>query len=147
METKGLIFLKNQYRAYKHNAQKIWSSGNSYGWKSLVWSTNIAKHQIKWNINNGNINFWWDRWTIFVPLALIPFLYSDKLLDKLCVKDFMLDGRWDERTLSCVLPANIVQSIMNMDIGHNDQDDDPIWTCTEDGHYSNKSGEKYQAKR
>ncbi|XP_060183174.1 uncharacterized protein LOC132613143 [Lycium barbarum] len=132
-------FMKKKYFSNKHIVQKKWIPGNSQGWKNLVWARNHAEKHIKWNINAGICNFWWDTWTKHDPLAMIPSVNSNGLLANLTVKEFMLNKAWYERILSCILPSNSIHDIKDIEIGLEDQDDDLVWNCTEDGIYTNKT--------
>jgi len=41
-------------------SKKKWSKRNSQAWKKLIWARDKAEDSIKWNINSGSSNFWWD---------------------------------------------------------------------------------------
>lgn len=105
----------------------------------MIWARDIAKDHIKWNINSGNSNFWWDSWSSLGPLAKIPQVNFEGNMENCHVKDFIRDGTWDEDKLAAILPRQIILYIIDTEIGDPNLIDDAIWNCSEDGQYSNKS--------
>lgn len=60
-------------------------------------------------------------------------------MNKSYIRDFIKEGKWDRTSLSAVLPHQIAQEIIGVDIGDAEQDDDAVWIFSDDGNYANKT--------
>ncbi|XP_059292008.1 uncharacterized protein LOC132045445 [Lycium ferocissimum] len=131
-------FLKAKYCIRKHHIAKKWVPGDSQAWKHLLWARDKSEKCINWKINSGDCNFWWDDWTGMGPLAQIcpDFMIGNG--QRIKVRDFMNNNRWNVQKLYNTIPDHIALFIRSVGIGDVNDRDYAVWKATDNGQYSNK---------
>lgn len=130
-------FTKHKYCITAHPLSKVWVSGDSHIWKSLIVSRNQAEHNMIWKICGGNSNFWWDNWTGLGPIATYCPNQSHSI--KRLVKEFLNNQVWNFQKLRNFVPNWLVQHVAGIKIGADTRDDYIYWNAASDGVFSNKS--------
>ncbi|KAK6131947.1 hypothetical protein DH2020_034308 [Rehmannia glutinosa] len=104
-------------------------------WRRLVKIREIAEQNIYWSVGKGDIYFWQDVWLPYGSSRDFCPNYN-KRLER--VHDYWVNGTWDRRSLSIVLPPNIVNEICNKFINDGNSDM-PTWKLSSDGSFTMKS--------
>ncbi|XP_059285765.1 uncharacterized protein LOC132039255 [Lycium ferocissimum] len=73
------------------------------------------------------------------PLIQSPHRLLESNINKITDRKFITNGEWDINLLTNVLPDNIIQNILSIDIGSLDLNGEPIWNLSGNGNYSKKS--------
>lgn len=129
--------LKNKYCKRAHPVNKKSNPSNSHIWRNMLKIRDKAEENIRWEIQKGNYTFWWDNWTGKGALANI--LQGSGRSSKVQVKYFIINGEWNIVKLNNVLPVHIMDSVAQLDIGDQNEDDFPVWTTSNDGRFSSNS--------
>jgi len=120
-------------------------SSPSYAWRSIHQSIWVLSKGCCWRVGNGhNINIWKDKW---LPnqnglKVIIPNTNNPNIV---MVKDLIIDNppSWNKSIIEdTFLPIDGLQ-ILQLPITHKEQSDSIMWTVSENGDYSVKTG--YQA--
>ncbi|XP_071916250.1 uncharacterized protein [Coffea arabica] len=82
-------------------------------------------------MRSGQCNFWFDNWLGFGPLCQWLQSVSDHL-----VRDFVLNGRWNQYLLRLWVPDDIVSEIVTKAAPVGSANDRAMWTLTESGDFS-----------
>lgn len=75
---------------------------------------NYVEKYILWKIGKGLISFWWDNWTSAGALDKTTQLLNASKNTKL--QDFIENGVWNIDKVREILPFNIVNSTVEIDI-------------------------------
>nr|XP_018630427.1 uncharacterized protein LOC108947242 [Nicotiana tomentosiformis] len=130
-------FMKYKYCPRSHSVSKKKTSGDSYAWQKMRKVRDKAEPHILWLINSGNSSIWWDNWTGKGPLAaLLPDINNNP---KILVKEFIHNERWNSQKLGDAFLEEIVQYIVNINLGNQDIPDQAIWNLTENDKYIRKA--------
>lgn len=91
--------------------------------------------EIKWILDNGEVNFWYDNWSILGPLYKV--MHFEIRTPDVLVKDVLLNGRWNWNAIQNQLPNQTKLRISNMYLTlNNDEQDLPIWSPTNTGKFT-----------
>lgn len=113
----------------------------SYYWRSVWSSQSILKEGFRWRVGEGSrINIWRQPWLRddIKMLQSTPIAGSEMLT----VKDLRsadLQG-WNMDLLNAISTEEDVQRVIQVPLISCDQEDKLIWSCTNNGLYSVKSG-------
>lgn len=130
-------FMRHKYCLKSHHVSKKNASGDSHAQQKMRKVRDQAEPHIFWLINSGNSSMWWDNWTGKGPLASL--LLDTNNIPKVLVKEFIQHGNQNIHKLRGSFLKDIVQIIINVNIGKHDIPDQAIWDLTENGKYSDKT--------
>lgn len=69
------------------------------------------KHEISWQVKEGNSSFWFDDWT---KLGALYFVMNTKIDNKeVELQDFITDGQWSRNKLMEVLQEELIEYIID----------------------------------
>ncbi|CDP11040.1 unnamed protein product [Coffea canephora] len=91
----------------------------------------VAEQNLWWEMRAGQCNFWFDNWMGSGPLCQRLQSVSDHL-----VRDFVLNGRWNQQLLRLWVPDDIVSEIVTKVAPVGSADDRAVWALTESGDFS-----------
>ncbi|KAG5630895.1 hypothetical protein H5410_002612 [Solanum commersonii] len=90
--------LKGKHWCKKKHPAIAQGSGISHVWRKIIQIREEVKHNIWWQIRNGEESFWFDNWTKKGALYYLEEQnHSDKEIE---VKEFIKEGVWDEVKLN-----------------------------------------------
>jgi len=88
----------------------VHSRGGSHIWRKMVNIREEVEHDIWWQIKAGNSSFWFDNWT---KQGALYFTEGDQAQEEeVEVKDFVINGGWNELKLKAVVSDEMVQHII-----------------------------------
>ena len=94
-----------------------------------------VEEHIKWQINSGSCSFWWNDWLGIGALAKYNNNISSFNND--IVKEFLINGNWNERKLRQQVHPLIIPMILNIRFQyHNEDKDIVVWKPTESGNFT-----------
>lgn len=114
---------------------------NSLFWKSLLAAKDTLNLGLRWRVGNEkNIKIWDDKW---LPTLISFEVHSPaKLLpDYATLSELRLGngGNWNLNLLSTILRKEEKETICDIPLGKNNQEDKLIWAHTENDKFSFKS--------
>lgn len=124
-------------------------SNDSYFWKGIVRSFNIAKEGLKWRISKGDkVSLWFDHWIGSGPLFLEEGINIDMNQLDLRVSDIIDNGfNWSFDVFLSPLPYHIMETIRGIHIPTNyNSEDKLIWGESNDGVLSAKGVYRFLRK-
>lgn len=95
-----------------------------------------AEPNIKRKIQSGSSSFWWDNWTGNGALAKLFPRHGKSA--KISMKQFIVNDGWNIVKLNQHLPDQLINDIIGIHIGNNDDNDYPLWNTTDNGFFTNK---------
>ncbi|XP_019240872.1 PREDICTED: uncharacterized protein LOC109220861 [Nicotiana attenuata] len=134
-------FLKAKYCQRSHPVSKKWDSGQSQAWKKMMSNKKDVEQHIQWHLISGNSSFWWDNWLGTGHLA--PLRTSGGRPGNVQVSQFWDAGVWNTQKLSNLVPAHVIETILQTPIFYAPQTPDrPIWKPTSTGQFTSASAWK-----
>ena len=100
-------------------------------WRHLLQVREVAEQNLWWVVRFGQCNFWFDNWLGSGPLCQRLQSVSDHL-----VRDFVVNGRWNQQLLRQRVPDDIVLEIVTKSAPVGSADDCTVWDLTESRHFS-----------
>ncbi|WMV18188.1 hypothetical protein MTR67_011573 [Solanum verrucosum] len=102
-------FMWNKYCKKLHPVV-VTSLGASQVWKKMIIVREEVEHDIWWQIKAGNSSFWFDNWTRQGALYYTEGNLAQE--EELEVKDFIINGMWDEGKLRNLVSEEMVEHII-----------------------------------
>nr|XP_027086510.1 uncharacterized protein LOC113708247 [Coffea arabica] len=124
-------FMRAKYCRQSHPCMVAAGQGSSYMWRRLLQIREVAEQNLWWEMRSGQCNFWFDNWMGSGPLCQRLQSVSDHL-----VRDFVLNGRWNQQLLRLWVPDDIVSEIVTKVAPVGSADDRAVWALTESGDFS-----------
>nr|XP_027083663.1 uncharacterized protein LOC113705962 [Coffea arabica] len=124
-------FMRAKYCRQNHPCMVEAGQGSSYMWRRLLQIREVAEQNLWWEMQAGQCNFWFDNWMGSGPLCQRLQSVSDHL-----VRDFVLNGRWNQQLLRLWVPDDIVSEIVTKVAPVGSADDRAVWALTESGDFS-----------
>nr|XP_027109299.1 uncharacterized protein LOC113729174 [Coffea arabica] len=124
-------FMRAKYCRQSHPCMVAAGQGSSYMWRRLLQIREVAEQNLWWEMRSGQCNFWFDNWMGSGPLCQRLQSVSDHL-----VRDFVLNGRWNQQLLRLWVPDDIVSEIITKVAPVGSADDRAVWALTESGDFS-----------
>ncbi|XP_059310293.1 uncharacterized protein LOC132061510 [Lycium ferocissimum] len=127
-------FVKAKYCPISNMVSKVISPNNSNIWRSLLKIRLQAEQHIKWEINKGKVLFWWDNWPDQGPVA--PRVWLERKLGSITVQNFINNNNLNMNSLERVITNDLIQGVMDTEIGERQLPDKSIWTPTTNGNFT-----------
>jgi ribonuclease HI len=124
-------FVKVKYFQGKHHSQVNRPSRYSPLFNRLKKAAFIAEEFIYWEVGEGNVSAWYDRWTN-MDIQWSRGNYGEHTL----VKEFITNGRWDITKLTEICGEEQARIIANNQLKSKDK---PVWTLTPTGEFKTKA--------
>ncbi|XP_027156179.1 uncharacterized protein LOC113756908 [Coffea eugenioides] len=124
-------FLLAKYCRHSHPCQVEYTAGASAIWKRL---TNVSRHaelSMRWLVNSGTCDFWYDNW-----LGSGALFHRVPVRDTLTFKDFLVDGRWSSLLLARHFPTDIMDLILQQPPPVGERPDELVWMPSASGQFS-----------
>ncbi|XP_059294732.1 uncharacterized protein LOC132047749 [Lycium ferocissimum] len=94
-------FMNAKYCKRVNLVARKWTSGQSQSWKELMLIKQDSEPHMLWQINKGNVLFWWDNWIGLGPLSM--FVNRDIAVGNTQVKELIIENRWNNERLQTML--------------------------------------------
>ncbi|XP_060185005.1 uncharacterized protein LOC132614552 [Lycium barbarum] len=124
-------FIRAKYCQRSNLNSKIIAPKDSAAWKDLLHLRDKIEANISWNINSGNILFWWDNWT--QQGSLYQMLNPTVKPGNVKVKYFLVNQQWELDDNPFSLSRDTLNLIKSIHIGKEDEKDQAIWNPNSNG--------------
>ncbi|OIS98450.1 hypothetical protein A4A49_60823, partial [Nicotiana attenuata] len=94
-----------------------------------------VEEELLWQINAGNISFWWDNWSEMGVVAQI--MHRQGISGVQIVRDVITDDKWDVDQLK--LPDFLTEQIQSIGIGNQSCCDIQVWMPNSSGNFTTSS--------
>ncbi|KAJ1391964.1 Reverse transcriptase zinc-binding domain [Sesbania bispinosa] len=111
-------------------------------WRGIVHTWPHVLKGLRWIVGNGKkVSFWQNNWLpcgeLLSQISCEPIPLSDPHLN---VSHFVIDGHWNVELFRHLLPAHVVNEIINHPVPSEELGEDhPSWSFTPDGSFDAKS--------
>ncbi|XP_060202972.1 uncharacterized protein LOC132631414 [Lycium barbarum] len=130
-------FVLAKYCTRVHPVAKSINAPQSPNRKKMMQIRDKIEGKILWQVREGNSNFWWDNWTGLGALAKI--CPNQSIYNKIKVKNYIEEGRWQADRLHDCIPSQLVQHILKVHIDNSNEEDYAVWESAVDGNFSTKN--------
>ncbi|XP_071940013.1 uncharacterized protein [Coffea arabica] len=124
-------FLRAKYYGACHPCQVELKVGVSATWKRIINVSREAELSMRWLVNAGTCDFWYDNWLGNGALFLKAPVQGD-----LSFRDFIVDGKWNSVGLAEYLPRDITTMILQHSTPEGERPDEVVWVSTTSGSFS-----------
>ncbi|XP_027170927.1 uncharacterized protein LOC113770609 [Coffea eugenioides] len=124
-------FLLAKYCRHSHPCQVEYNARASAIWKRLTYVSRHAELSMRWLVNSGTCDFWYDTW-----LGSEALFHRVPIHETLTFKDFLVDGRWSSLLLARHFPTDIMDLILQQPPPVGERPDELVWMSSASEQFS-----------